>query len=526
MKSTNDLSLFKSFVKQGQQLNKPTTSNSVIYTRVSTKEQADNNMSLDTQRKLCEQYALKNGYNLLEAFGGTYESAKNDERKEFNKMLSFVRKSKEKISYIIVYSVDRFSRSGANAIYLKEQLRQQGVHILAVSQPSDTATPSGSLQQNIQFIFSEYDNQLRREKCMSGVKEALLRGEWCHRPPFGYDTVKRNGERLLVVNESGKLLRKAFLWKAEGFTTEEIKLRLDKLGLKLWHQKLSYIFRNPFYCGVLAHRALDGEPIEGTHEKLISKEVFLKVNDILKENTQGYSQNHENEKIPLKNFLKCGHCGSNIPGYIVKKKNLWYYKCRNKGCCNNKSAKELHSLFTEILASFTFPDKYNKVIQEQVTRKYNMNTTEQKDNSEQHQKQLEAIQTKLERLEERHILEEITSDMFTKYQAKFKAEAVEIQKLIHQSPKLVSNPTYVTEMALQYAKNMNEMWVSSSYQEKVRLQNLIFPEGLVYSKKNDECRTPRIDTTFLQMLIQAQALGQKKIGIPQLNLKYADLVVL
>lgn len=155
-----------------------------------------------------------------------------------------------------------------------------------------------------------------------------------------------------------------------------------------------------------------------------------------------------------------------------------------------------------------------------------MNTTEQKDNTEQHQKQLEAIQTKLERLEERHILEEITSDMFAKYQAKFKAEAVEIQKLIHQSPKLVSNPTYVTEMALHYAKNMNEMWVSSSFQEKVRLQNLIFPEDLVYSKKNDECRTPRIDTTFLQMLIQAQALGQKKIGIPQLNLKYADLVVL
>ena len=172
----NDLSMFKAFVKPSHQLTNPTTTNSVIYTRVSTKEQADNNMSLETQRKICEQYAHKNGYVVVESFGGTYESAKNDERKEFNKMLSYVKKSKEKISYIIVYSVDRFSRSGANAIYLKEQLRQQGVHILAVSQPSDTATPSGSLQQNIQFIFSEYDNQLRREKCMSGVKEALLRG--------------------------------------------------------------------------------------------------------------------------------------------------------------------------------------------------------------------------------------------------------------------------------------------------------------------------------------------------------------
>src|ERR1017187_8298339 len=255
----NDLSMFKAFIKPSHQLTKPTTTNSVIYTRVSTKEQADNTMSLETQRKICEQYANKNGYIILESFGGTYESAKNDERKEFSKMLAFVKKSKEKISYIIVYSVDRFSRSGANAIYLKEQLRHQGVHILAVTQPSDTATPSGSLQQNIQFIFSEYDNQLRREKCMSGVKEALLRGEWCHRPPIGYDTVRRNGQRLLVVNENGRLLRKAFIWKAnEGLSTEETKLRLEKMGLKMWHQKIAYIFRNPFYCGILAHAALDG----------------------------------------------------------------------------------------------------------------------------------------------------------------------------------------------------------------------------------------------------------------------------
>src|SRR5687767_6481645 len=86
------------------------TNNCVIYTRVSTKEQADSNMSLATQRKTCGQLAQKNGYTILGEFGGTYESAKNDERKEFNRMLQFVKKSKVKISYIIVYSVDRFSR--------------------------------------------------------------------------------------------------------------------------------------------------------------------------------------------------------------------------------------------------------------------------------------------------------------------------------------------------------------------------------------------------------------------------------
>ena len=104
----------KGGIKQEQR-----TSNCVVYTRVSSKEQADTNMSLSTQRKLCEQYANKHNLIVLGYFGGTYESAQNDERKEFNTMLAFVKKCREKISYIIVYSVDRFSRSGANAIYIK-----------------------------------------------------------------------------------------------------------------------------------------------------------------------------------------------------------------------------------------------------------------------------------------------------------------------------------------------------------------------------------------------------------------------
>lgn len=267
--------LFTQFGK-GQPKALRKTNNCVIYTRVSSKEQ-EQGYSLDTQRKACEEFAAKNNYSILGQFGGTYESAKTDERKEFNKMLSFVKKSKEKITYIIVYSVDRFSRSGANAIYIKDQLRQQGIFLTAVTQPSDTSTSSGDFQQNIQIIFSQYDNQLRKEKCMAGVREALMRGEWCHKAPFGYDEIKQNGKRKIVVNDKGKLLQKAFYWKLrEKITNTVISERLADLGLTLDEKRLSDYFRNPFYCGLLAHNALGGELVEGNHEKMIPKEVFLK----------------------------------------------------------------------------------------------------------------------------------------------------------------------------------------------------------------------------------------------------------
>lgn len=520
---TDDL-LFEKFAK-GTHKVRALTGNCVIYTRVSTKEQADNNMSLETQKKACEQFAKKNNYTTLGCFGGTYESAKTDERKEFNRMLQFVKKSREKISHIIVYSVDRFSRSGGNAIYITEQLKKQGVMVMAVTQPTDTTTPSGSLQQNIQFIFSEYDNQLRKEKCMAGVKEALLRGEWCHHAPMGYDELNINGERKIVVNAQGKLLRKAFVWKAEGIGAEEIRRKLAAMGLKLYPQKIAYILRNPFYCGFMAHDALEGKLVEGKHEKLISKELFLKVNEIISQRTQGYTVKHENNNLPLKNFLKCGHCDANMPGYIVRKKKLWYYKCRKRGCSNNKSAKELHDIFKAILDRIKLDEQYKELLKEQLIRTYNKHNKVNVKNTAQITQHLNEVTAKLERLEERYVLEEISQEMFLKFQAKFKQEAIEIRKKLEKSSVQVSNLDRCVDTVLGYTANLHELWDSEGYKERQRLQYLLFPKGIYYNKRTNECRTTELKSPFLWMIQQSQALSGNKVGIPELNLRYSDLVV-
>ena len=519
----NDRILVDQFAKGKKQL-VVKTNNCVIYTRVSTKEQADNNMSLETQRKACEQFAQKNLYTNLGYFGGTYESAKTDERKEFSRMLNFVRKSREKISFIIVYSVDRFSRSGGNAIYITENLKKQGVSVVSVTQPTDSSTPSGSLQQNIQFIFSEYDNQLRKEKCMAGVKEALMRGEWCHKPPLGYDFVIREGKRIVVINEKGKILKKAFLWKAEGIATEEVRKRVEALGLKFRHQTLSFILRNPFYCGWMAHNALEGKLMKGNHEKLISEKIFLQVNEVFKERKHGYTINFDNKELPLKNFLKCDRCGSNMPGYLVRKKKLWYYKCRIKGCSNNKSAEELHQTFKGALLSIMFDSKYKDILKAQMIRTYSRSNKENHENTLQMNHQLQDVNSRLERLEERFVREEITKEMFLKYQEKFRGEMRQIQDNLQKSAIQVSNLEECVETVIDYAANLRETWDSADYKARVRLQYLLFPEGIRYNKQKNECRTTKIKRTFLWMLCNSKSYLKNKVGIPQLNLRHTDLV--
>lgn len=505
---------FSTFAK-GRTTKKLGTSNCVVYTRVSTKEQADNNMSLETQRKACEKFAEKAGYQILGYFGGTYESAKTDERKQFNAMLSFVKGSRQKVSAIIVYSVDRFSRSGANAIYIAEQLNAQGIVVCSVTQPTDATTPSGRLQQNIQFIFSEYDNQLRREKCMAGVKEKLYAGIWCTAPPRGYDIVRRNGKKEFVLNREGKLISKAFGWRAKGMSNEAVRQKLEEAGLKMSDQRVSNFLRNPFYCGLLVHNALEGQVVEGVQEKAVSKEVFLMVNGLLSEKkTAGYSINPENEEVPLKRFIKCESCGEYLRAYKAWKNQKYYYKCNTKGCNCNKRADSLHGAFKSELAPYSIPANLDTafLIKRKMSGVYNRLNADKETEKEQVEKSLQEINKKIERLEERFISEEIDRDIFRRYREKFTQERAEIEERLAKSSKGVSNLDKCIEAAIEFSSKLPSLWESGDYIEKQNVQKAVFPDGMYYNRKTDECRTPRVNSVLLYMAGLAQVLEQNKSG--------------
>jgi DNA invertase Pin-like site-specific DNA recombinase len=498
MESKNNIVSFESFAK-GSIKNTSIGNKCVIYTRVSTKDQADNNMSLVTQKNLCEKFCQKNGYEIIECFGGTYESAKNDERKEFNRMLTFIKKSKEKISQIVVYSIDRFSRSGANAIYIKEQLKKSGVTIQSVSQPTDTTTSSGRLQQNIHFVFSDFDNELRRDKCVTGMRESLLRGDWCVHAPIGYDHIKQNGKRMIVLNETGKKLKNVFVWKAkEGITHVEIKTRLEKLGVKLPIQRISALIKNPFYCGLLVHNLLEGKVIEGNHEKLVSKELFLQANEVKNGNTGGYKVFIPNDEIPLKHFLKCEKCGTYMRAYKATKNQKYYYKCGTTGCKINMRSESVHLEFKKEL------EKYSVSINESmkgIITKYMEHTYSQihKNSDEEKlilEKQIKEIEKKVERIEEKFLNDEIQKDLFDKHIDKCKEEKKELFQKLSLLPNKSSNLEKCIENAIKLSSKLNTAWDLADYTNKQKLQYLLFPEGMFYNKENNTCRTQRVNSIF------------------------------
>ena len=519
----NDEMLFSTFAK-GAKAKVVRGTNCVIYTRVSGKEQTEN-LSLTSQRKACHSHAEKCGYSILATFGGTHESASTDERKEFQAMLSFVKKSKAKVSYILVASLERFSRND-NSIWLSGQLRKLGIEIVSVTQPIDTSGPSGQMQQKLLFLYGEFDNQLRKQKCTTGIREMLLAGDWPTRPPLGYDSINVNGKRKIIINAKGKLLKQAFVWKTEGASYDAIRDKLAEKGIALCRQRVGNILHNPFYCGMISHNMLEGTIIKGNHEPLISKELFLKVNGLLDQHTHGYTIQEENEHIPLKRFLLCETCGRALRGYIVHKKNIHYYKCCTIGCKNNRNASVLNQRFAELLEVFKLDSGEEELItlvKQQAIATFNQFTKGNEDARQLLHEQYKELKKKTDRLEERFIDEELNAELYNKFAAKYADELKEIEEKLTKASNKVSNLEECVDLAVNFALNLPKKWLSADYVTKQRLQFLLFPEGISYDRKTDRCRTDRINSVFMYFAHLKQVILNEKRGIPALQLNYTSL---
>ena len=522
-----DLVIFEKFAKTGKGQKLRTDGKAVIYTRVSTKEQAENNASLETQLKYCKQLADKKGLEVIEYFGGTYESAKSDERKEFQKMLNYV-KRKSNVGYIIVYSYDRFSRTGANGAYISDQLKKQGIVTISATQEVDTSTSAGSFQQNLYYMFSQFDNELRRDKSVSRMQEKLRKGHWTGAYPFGYTNANPGKGKTpnFVITKEGKLLKQAFLWKANSNMSHvDIAKKLQKKGLNINDKRLSDLFRNPFYCGLIVNNLIPGEIIEGLHPPLISREVFLKIHNLLNTGVETRKYSFDDENLPLKTFLKSTVCGTPYTGFVVKKKGLYYYKNRRKGSKENRSAKKLHQEFLELLKTYTLKDeKFIAPLKEMLHFTFvNMNK-EAIEDSERLTKEVSAIEIKLDRLEERYVFEEINKSQYDKFRTKLLTEVNEKKKNLTLNSFDSSNLKKSINLALKYALNLPLLWSSGDIETKRKLQYMVFPDGLGYDFQNKRVQTFRVNSIFAQIACLSDKLGQNKNGNFQNKIENSRLV--
>ena len=517
MKNENFEQLLKEkFSKKGTLLSYRTGNFCFSYDRVSSKDQMIHGNSLVWQYERIDDFATKNNYQIKKRYGGTYESAKTDERKEFQRMLEDVKKDKS-ISTILVYSYDRFSRSGANGIFLLENLKKLGVKIVAVTQDVDSTTPTGNFQQNLYMLLSKLDNDMRKDKSVSGTKSLLQKGYWPYSTPRGYTNLNKfttADKHNYIVNEEGKILRKAFIWKATGkFSNKQIVEKLAQAGVKVTIRYLGWILANPFYCGYISVSLMPGQIFRGKHPALIDEDTFLKANNISRENPRfGVKKIREKSELPLKIFMKDAISGSPLTGYLNKKKKLFYYKSIKQGTNLSISAKILNEKFEQAIQNFEYDQKYQERLRKILTEKLKVHFADAEASEKNNRKRISELKGQLEKVEERFVLGEISKEQYMKFSSLYEQQIKNIELEMGQFEKISSNLEKAVEKGLVITQNLRQLWVSSDYHEKQRLQYLVFPEGMMYNKKTDEVLTTRVNSLFGEIALLSKSSVKNKKG--------------
>jgi site-specific DNA recombinase len=304
-----------------------------IYVRVSTEEQAKEGFSISAQRQRLMSYAESMGWDIYDIYiDEGYSGAKAD-RPELNRLRADIKN--KAFDLVLVWKVDRFFRS---VYYLSEiihQMDNSGIGFVSMTESFNTATPSGKAMLQMLAIFAEFERETIRERVRENLAERARQG--LHHGPVPYGYTRDEKKNLVIVPEQAIVVKRIFELRSKGKSYNDIRKDVEKRYSQYLHTKDSntlfyFIVRmleNPVYCGQILHR---GNPMPGTHEAIITDELFKIVNT--------HSGSRHKEHFYLFQWLMfCGTCGSRMTSKTKKEKynrNRVYY-CPNTRMKNKPS---------------------------------------------------------------------------------------------------------------------------------------------------------------------------------------------
>jgi len=271
-----------------------------IYTRKSTEEGLEQQFnSLDAQREACEAYvrsqAGEGWRELPEHYDDGGFSGGNLDRPAMQKLLSDI--DAGKVDVIVVYKVDRLTRSLMDFAKIVERLDAGGVSFVSVTQAFNTTTSMGRLTLNVLLSFAQFEREVTGERIRDKIAASKAKGMWMGgNVPLGYDL----GDRRLVVNEIEAeqvrhifsrylVLRSGVKLVRELKQASHVSKRWTaRSGQQLGGQQFScgalyYLLQNRIYVGEIWHR---GKRHAGEHEAIVGLELFEAVQVALAENRQ------------------------------------------------------------------------------------------------------------------------------------------------------------------------------------------------------------------------------------------------
>ena len=311
-----------------------------VYTRKSSEEGLEQSFnSLHAQREACEAFIASQtheGWRLLpEAYDDGGLSGGSMERPALKRLLEDVRSGL--IDIVVVYKVDRLTRSLADFAKLAELFDAHGTSFVSVTQAFNTSTSMGRLTLNVLLSFAQFEREVAGERIRDKIALSKRRGMWMGGlPPLGYDGI----DRKLVINEAeAETVRLIFHRYLEVGSIAALKRSLDADGIvskrrrfrdgnemggvSLSRGAVYQVLRNRLYRGEIEHR---GEVYQGDHEAIIPENLWKDVQSSLADQShRPRGTGSRAASAPLAGLLFDRDGNSMTPTYAVKSGRRYRY---------------------------------------------------------------------------------------------------------------------------------------------------------------------------------------------------------
>ncbi len=341
-----------------------------IYARVSTEQQIEN-YSISLQKERMKSFCSSKGWDdITEYVDGGY-SGSNLNRPALQQLEKDI-KSK-KVNVVIVYKLDRLSRSQKDTLYLIEEMfLPNDVEFISISETIDTSSPFGRAMIGVMSVFAQLERETITERLRSGrLKMVKDKGLWAggaDASPYGYTRLER-GE--LVVNEfEKKHIIRIFEEYVVLKSYIKVQRKLQKEGFpELRPQRITALLKNRLYIGEVSFA---GEWFKGAHEPIISTELFNEAQKI-NEHFKGYNFGKIKNNV-FRQKVVCGCCGEPYLSYSKTEKladgskaTYYYMVCRRRKMpryydskCHNRNIRR-SSLEGEVFARIKGLERSNEI---------------------------------------------------------------------------------------------------------------------------------------------------------------------
>ena len=310
-----------------------------IYTRKSSEEGLEQDFnSLDAQREACAAYVLSQaseGWSLIpDQYDDGGISGGSLERPALQRLLADV--AAGKIDIIVVYKVDRLTRSLLDFAKLVEAFDKTGTSFVSVTQSFNTTTSMGRLTLNMLLSFAQFEREVTAERIRDKIAASKAKGMWMGgTPPLGYEP---NGRTLTIVEEQAKIVRDIYRRYAELGNVRLVAEQLIRDGIrspdrisgagrrfggrKFTRGQIYHMLKNRIYVGEIEHR---GQIHPGQHSAVIDRALWIAVQERLKINLRGERHGRAANPSPLSGKLFDRYGEELIPVHACKGKVRYRY---------------------------------------------------------------------------------------------------------------------------------------------------------------------------------------------------------